>query len=464
MSPYLFVIALATLVLLTAVLIIGYRSHRQALARESDQNRLKYQQIAVLSAELKNLKKEFSRKSEIADQFPGITKKMTEKFPSDAYPAIAVRSVKDFFHAGKVGYFAPAENSSDYTLVVGAGFPPDWPGKVRIHADEGILGMALQKKIVVSRMDPHSSSGRRSSRRSLEDMEVTPDFVAPVFGVSGTVGALVVAGCPLPLEEERIHVSMLADLLSMALQNATHLDPSRDGKWVDQLTGVSNRIHFLQRFETEIRRTENYRQALALFMFDIDEFKKINDTHGHHAGDVVLKRMAEIVRKNTRGSDLVGRYGGDEFMVLITSTTEEQAAFFVENLREKISGADIAIPGTEVPVRITISGGLAMFPTHGQSTTELFRAADEALYESKRQGRNRILLATSVGLDGGIAKGTDADRETPVTTDNSVDTGSDAVEFPLGKPGEDLTTGRPAPPDTGRSRPGRPSTGRPPPP
>jgi diguanylate cyclase (GGDEF)-like protein len=438
MGPYPFVIAMATLVLLTAVLIVGYRSHRQALARESGQNRMKHQQIAALSAELKNLKKELARKSEIAEKLPQITKKMTEKFPPDAYPAIAVRSVMDFFHAGKVGYFAPTESSSDYTLVVGAGFPPDWLGKVRIHSDEGILGMALQKRIVVSRMDPHSSSGRRPSRRSLEDMEVAPDFVAPVFGVSGTLGALVVAGCPFPLEEERIYVSMLADLMSMALQNATLLDPSRDGKWMDQLTGVSNRIHFLQRFENEIRRTENYRQALALFMLDIDDFKKVNDTHGHHAGDVVIKRIAEIVQKNTRGSDLVGRYGGDEFMVLITSTTEEQAASFAENLREKISTTDIAIPGTEVPVRITISGGLAMFPTHGQSTTELLRAADDALYESKRQGRNRILIAASVGLDSGIAKGTAADRETPITTDISVDTGSDAVEYPLGKPGGDM--------------------------
>jgi diguanylate cyclase (GGDEF)-like protein len=173
-------------------------------------------------------------------------------------------------------------------------------------------------------------------------------------------------------------------------------------------------------------------------MFDIDEFKKINDTYGHFAGDVVIRKMADTVKKITRGSDLVGRYGGDEFMVLITSTNEEKAASFAEHLRKKISTTDIAIPGAEVPVRITISGGLALFPTHGLSTTELFRAADATLYESKRQGRNRIRLATSVGLDGGIAQGTDADRETPVSTDDSVDTGSDAVQFPLGEHGGDL--------------------------
>jgi len=248
----------------------------------------------------------------------------------------------------------------------------------------------------------------------------------------------VVAGCPFPLEEERINMSMLADLLSMALQNATHLDLSKDGKWLDQLTGVANRLYFQQRFENEIRRTENYRQALALFMFDIDEFKKINDTHGHYTGDVVIKKMAELVKRNTRSSDLVGRYGGDEFVVLITSATEGQAASFAEHLREMISTTDIAIPGTEVPIRITISGGLAIFPTHGLSTIELFRAADDALYASKRQGRNRVLLATSTGLDSGIAKSMDVVRETPETTDISVDTRSDAVEFPLGQLGGDL--------------------------
>jgi diguanylate cyclase (GGDEF)-like protein len=382
MGPYPFVIAMAILVLLTAALIVGYRSHRQALARESNQNRMKQQRIAALSEELRNLKKEFSRKSEIADQFPRITKKMTEKYSPDAYPAIAVRSVKEFFHAGKVGYFAPAEGSSDYTLVVGAGFPQDWVGKVQVQSGEGILGTALQKRMVASRMDPLFSTGRKSSSRSLDDMEGAPDFVAPVFGISGIVGALAVAGCPFPLEEERIHMSMLADLLSMALQNATLLDPSRDGQWVDQLTGVSNRIHFLQRFESEIRRTENYRQALALFMFDIDEFKKINDTHGHHAGDVVIKKMAEIVRKNTRGYDLVGRYGGDEFMVLITSTTEEQAVSFAGHLREKVSTTDIAIPGTEVPVRITISGGARDVPDP--------RAVDHRTVPGRRRGAVRI--------------------------------------------------------------------------
>ena len=362
MDSYPFVVAKVTLLFLVVVLIVEYSIRRRKLSGDLAQNHQKQQQLAAYSAELKNLKNELARKGEIAEKLPQFTKKMAEILPSDAYPAIAVRSIKDFFHANKVGYFAPVEGSSDYSLVVGTGFPPDWPGKVRIHRSEGILGMALQNRVVVSRMDPHSSSGRRSSHGSLENLEVAPDFVAPVFGITGTVGALVIVGCPFPLDGERVYVSMFADQLSTMLQNAALLDSSRNATWVDHLTGVANRLYFQQRFESEIRRTGNYRQALALFMFDIDEFKRINDTHGHHAGDVVIKKMAEIVKKNTRGGDLVGRYGGDEFIVLITSTTEKRAISFADKLREIISATDIAIPGTDVPIRITVSGGTCDVP------------------------------------------------------------------------------------------------------
>jgi len=139
MDSYPFMVAEGTLLFLAVVLVIEYAFRRREVSRQLVQNRQKQHQLATFSAELKNLNKKLARKSEIADQFPRITKKLTEKFPSDAYPAIAVRSAKEFFQAGKAGYFAPVEGSSDFTLVIGVGFPPDWAGTVRIHCDEGIL-------------------------------------------------------------------------------------------------------------------------------------------------------------------------------------------------------------------------------------------------------------------------------------------------------------------------------------
>lgn len=431
MDSFPFLIAKTALLILAAALIAEYVIRRRTLHRESLQNACKQQQLSVFSQELKTLKKTLARKSEIAEAIPLIAKKMTERLTQDAFPAIAVRSAKDLFHARQAGFFAPVDDTHDFTLEVGVGFPPDWQGNIRIKSDEGILGMALEKKTVIARVDPLSSSGRRLSQQSLEELKVVPDFVAPVFGVSGIMGVLVIAGCPLPLEEERKYVSMLADLLSVALRNATLIDSGITRTWADHLTGVSNRLHFLQRFESEIRRAENYGQPLALFMFDIDEFKNINDSYGHSAGDQVIKKMAEIVRLNTRSSDLVGRYGGDEFMVLMSSSNKEQAQTYADNLREKIAGADIRIPEHLDPIHLTISGGLAVFPTNGLSTTELLHAADTALYEAKRMGRNKLILAQSMGLDGTVIGGQKPKRENPAPSDQGKVSASEADESSL---------------------------------
>ena len=397
--------AVATLFLLIvaiAVLAIRNARGRRALDQEAERTKSKQQQIVGLSQKLKTAEVELARKREIAEQIPLITRKLTEKLPQSAFPAIAVRSAKEFFHARQAGYFAPIEGSSDYTLEVGVGFSPDWQGNVRFASNEGILGMALRKKVVVAKIDT-LSSGRRSVRPSLEQSGVEPDFVAPVFGVSGIVGVLVIAGCPFPLDEERKYVSMLVDIISTALQNATLVNTGASSVSLDHLTGVSNRVFFLQRFESEIRRSGNYRQPLALLMFDIDKFKNVNDSFGHSAGDVVLKKLAEIVQKNTRSSDLVGRYGGDEFMVLMVlmaSSNKDSVLAYANQVRENIASTEIMIPMKDTPIHLTISGGLAMCPADGQSTTELLRAADLALYEAKRNGGNRILPAKSLALDG----------------------------------------------------------------
>jgi diguanylate cyclase (GGDEF)-like protein len=411
--------AVATLVLLIgaiAALAIQNARRRRAFDQEAERIKRKQQQIVGLSQKLKTAEAELARKREIAEQIPLITRKLTEKLPQSAFPAIAVRSAKEFFHARQVGYFAPIEGSSDYTLEVGVGFSPDWQGKVRFSSNEGILGMAMQKKVVVAKIDPLSSSGRRSSRPSLEQSGVEPDFVAPVFGVSGIVGCLVIAGCPFPLDEERKYVSMLVDIISTTLQNATLVNSGTSSASLDLLTGVSNRVFFLQRFESEIRRTENYRQPVVLLMFDIDKFKNINDSFGHSAGDVVLKKLAEIVQKHTRSSDLVGRYGGDEFMVLMVlmaSPNKEAVLIYANQLREIIASTGIMVPEKDTPIHLTISGGLAICPADGQSTTELLRAADNALYEAKRKGGNRILPAQSLALDGSIMDMGSAEQDEP---------------------------------------------------
>ncbi len=196
----LLLIALA-LGLTAVILMVSERIMRlRNASREAERERGNNQQVATLRDELAAVVKTLSRKRDIAERFPAIAKKITERLPEASFAPVLVRSVKDLFDPSQVGFFSPVEDSSDYTLEVGTGYPPDWQGKIRIASDEGLLGIAIQKKIVAARIDPLPTSGLRASSRSLEQMGIPPDFAAPVFGISGILGVLVITGCPYPLE------------------------------------------------------------------------------------------------------------------------------------------------------------------------------------------------------------------------------------------------------------------------
>lgn len=340
--------------------------------------------------------KALTRKKEIADKIPLIVRMLSENLSTHAIPRVIVRAAKELFNASKVGYFASTSDSEIFTLKDCSGYPAEFLNKLRIHADEGILGEALKKKEVVSRHDPHSSTGTRPGKSSFESCGIEVDIVAPIYVDTTNMGVLVLSGCRVDIESERKYVAMLADLASGALQNAVKSDQLKTAS-VDVLTGLYTRRFFTEWFETELRRANNYRVPLSLFLFDIDHFKAVNDTYGHAAGDLVLRKLGKVIRRHTRGSDLVARYGGEEFVSVMTSAEKEQAFRSAETLREIIAGTKISIPDVEPQISVTISGGVASFPSDGKSTTDLIHAADQALYGAKRKRRNEVVLAQPIG-------------------------------------------------------------------
>jgi len=209
--------------------------------------------------------------------------------------------------------------------------------------------MALQKRVVVSRMEP----------AFFFRPEIVPPFSRRTGGSARLRGTRVRnlrsrrsargRGLPLPPRRgEGLRFDVRGSVIHRAPEcRAPRFEPER------HVGGSPHRRGEPALFPATVRKRDPTHGELSTspgaVMFDIDEFKKINDTHGHHAGDVVIKKMAGIVKKYTRGSDLVGRYGGDEFILLITSTTEEQAVSFVEKITEKISATEIAIPGRKSP-------------------------------------------------------------------------------------------------------------------
>lgn len=381
----------------------------RSLSATSNRIQLMEGKLGELTARLLEAKLEKSQAIRVAEQIPVIVKKMTERLPVDSYPPIIVRFVKAISIASQVGYFVPLKDTEYYTLQVGYGFPEDWQGKVCLSRDDGALGQALRKRIIITREDAEREC-IRTSQPSLEREGIEPDFVAPVYGNSGIEGVLVIAGCQNPPVNLKVQISMIVDLLSLAMQNAILLDSTERGEYYDYLTGLANRFYFERIFEAEIRKSWNYLQPTSLLFFDIDQFKIVNDTWGHQIGDMVLQKVAQVAKNCTRSDHLIARYGGDEFVVLLPSTNKEQAFHYAENLREEISKMDCPIEGQIDPVNITISVGISMFPADGRSTSDLVRAADEALYEAKNSGRNRITVYRRVksnfdSVDGGEGTG-----------------------------------------------------------
>lgn len=161
----------------------------------------------------------------------------------------------------------------------------------------------------------------------------------------------------------------------------------------DGLTGLLNRRHFMASAEAELKRAERYGRPVVMALADLDFFKSLNDTHGHAAGDRVLQAFAQLMRDSVRSTDLIGRYGGEEFAFLFPESGVEQASALVERFRHRFATEPVLLE-SGVSVRVTVSIGLA--DASGRPLGIALRDADQALYAAKRGGRNRVVVAGSV--------------------------------------------------------------------
>lgn len=157
----------------------------------------------------------------------------------------------------------------------------------------------------------------------------------------------------------------------------------------DPLTGVGNRVALEQALNRDIDMARRYGQALSVIMLDMDHFKTLNDTHGHHAGDAALRAVALLLREQLRNIDMTFRYGGEEFVVLLTNTDAEAAACVGERIRSAIERLPLLVG--EKTIRLSASLGCASYQL-GESQQSLLQRADQALYEAKRGGRNRLCI------------------------------------------------------------------------
>ena len=183
----------------------------------------------------------------------------------------------------------------------------------------------------------------------------------------------------------------VADICANSIQNAHYVERVKQLAYIDGLTGIFNRRFFEMRINEEVERARRYSTGVSVIIADIDHFKRLNDEFGHLLGDEVLRQVSSIFHQHVRKMDVVCRYGGEEFAILLTQTSEQQALTVAEKLRKQVQ--QWQFPG--VPRAITISAGVAAFPSHGRSRDEIVRAADQGLYLAKQDGRNLVRMITA---------------------------------------------------------------------
>ncbi|MBX0329851.1 GGDEF domain-containing protein [Oscillochloris sp. ZM17-4] len=161
----------------------------------------------------------------------------------------------------------------------------------------------------------------------------------------------------------------------------------------DEKTGLLNPRYFNRRFEEEFARAQRFRRPLGLIMADLDYLRNVNNTYGHVAGDIVIAGMGRIIGEMIRESDFAGRFGGEEFAIVLPETGPAQANVIAERIRAAVEAAQFEVSTSAKPIQVTMSLGVRCQPGESQSTTDLVEAADQAMYQAKQAGRNRVVGA-----------------------------------------------------------------------
>ncbi len=216
------------------------------------------------------------------------------------------------------------------------------------------------------------------------------------FVMAGDHGVVGIIGMPIRPHTAVVQQTLgaVAALLTIALRNAQLFADVRDHSVKDALTGCYNRAHGIDVLEAELSRSRRSGNPVALVMFDVDNFKAVNDAHGHLAGDGVLAAVGQRMRQVLRRSDVRCRYGGDEFMIVLPDTGESGAARVGEWIRVEMEQIVLTISGKHLA--ITVSVGTATVHSAELRCTELIERADRALYEAKAAGRNRVQAAPTL--------------------------------------------------------------------
>jgi diguanylate cyclase (GGDEF)-like protein len=315
------------------------------------------------------------------------------------------------FDAAAVTVFDPDDRSHEVVAAQG-----DAVAKlvgVRFGANTGLVSMVVQNRYPLPYRGEHDGPQKVVLSKRVPWPAHPSLFVLPLVIHDRALGTLILSAKRRHAFGDAVRptLEVLASHLAVSLSNARMVHKLETMATTDALTSLLNRRAMLESGSQKIAAAARFSRRLSLLVVDIDHFKRVNDTYGHDTGDIVIRGLADVLKRQKRTTDVVARFGGEEFVLLCEQTDEAGALLLAERIRDDL--AKTAFRTAHGSISVTCSIGIATFPEAGRDWDALFRAADEALYVSKRTGRDRCTVSREAqkasakrqGLDRATASG-----------------------------------------------------------
>jgi two-component system cell cycle response regulator len=269
----------------------------------------------------------------------------------------------------------------------------------RYRHNSGLVSMVVANRHALPYRGDYDPSRQVVFTRQLSPPAMPSLLVLPLLVHERPLGTLILGSRRRGAFGDAVRptLEVLTSHVAVSLANARMLKRLEELATTDGLTGLLNKRALIDIAVQKVKSAARFSRPLSVLVCDIDHFKRVNDTHGHDVGDVVIKGLSDVLRRVKRDTDAVGRFGGEEFVVVCEETDERGACLLAERVRQEL--AAVSFPTELGPFKVTCSIGVASYPAAGQTWEALFKATDEALYASKRGGRDRV-TAWSPRLQG----------------------------------------------------------------
>lgn len=302
-----------------------------------------------------------------------------------------VQLIEEQFAVDFAAIFVPGSDGVEYTMKYQHQAPPSLENAFGLTAESPLFSQLRSTTGCVRMEKLNETQGKRQVIETLSAAGTSA--LALLTDADGRESLLGIGRRGRSFTAEELDaVSSHCRLFSLVLESLNHFEQIEQMSYTDSMTGLYNYRYFYKRLQEEMLRAERFGRHLALAIFDIDEFKVFNDTYGHQSGDYLLEQLGALLRKSVRSIDVVSRYGGEEFCVIMPETSAEDCAYFMDRMRVTVSNQEFKGKFSDDDHRVTISLGGAIYPNDAQRIDRLIYCADMALLQAKGSGKNKSCM------------------------------------------------------------------------